>query len=85
MSNDEPEGPARRAFHSGAIFGAALLVVVLLYVLSPIPVSFALNRSHAGIPPAVPRFYAPFHWAHDHTPLSRPIDAYAMFVSRLGR
>ena len=64
----------------------ALLIavsLVLLYVLSPIPVAFAVNHWNHRNYQSVSKFYAPFGWAQQHTPLRRPIDKYAEFISRL--
>ncbi len=85
MKEDEPKAQARRAINPLAIVAATIPLAMLLYALSPIPVSFVLNRFHLGMPPAVPRFYRPFRWAHQSTPLAGPIDRYGNFVGRLGR
>lgn len=85
MKEHEPEARTRRAISPLALVAAMIPAALLLYALSPIPVSFILNRSHLGIPPAVPRFYRPFRWAHQHTPLKEPIDRYGEFIGRLGR
>ena len=62
--------------------GAALFI---LYLVSPIPVAFAVNHSgHPGrFPPVVRKIYGPFGWAATHTFLRGPIDKYGRFLNRV--
>ena len=61
-----------------------VVVMAIVYILSPIPCVYAANHFGNRNTHAVLRhFYSPFAWAYNHTPLRGAIDKYGNFVQHL--
>ena len=76
----------RRGKGSGIAAWAVLAPLLLLglYVLSPIPIALGGGFRPNAAPAWVDRLYAPLRWLHDNTALREPIEGYAWFLIRLG-
>ena len=60
--------------------------LLLLYAVSLIPVSAAVNRAYRPgqvIPASLAAVYRPLGWAYEHTGFRRPLRGYGRFLSRL--
>ncbi len=67
--------------HGGAgVWAFWLGVAVLVYVLSVGPVVLVLDKmrwlNRPATEAALNKVYAPLVWAHEHTPLRKPLDWY---------
>lgn len=80
---EETEG--RRRGNPAAAFVLCIVLLLLLYIASPVPVAYVLNHSasRGNAPQAVQRIYSPFAWARQHARLRKPIDSYGSFLNKI--
>ena len=77
MAPDPSTSLATRTFQR---IGICLLAAVL-YVMSVGPVILFVGNSEP--PPWVRKIYSPLIWAAQHTPLQKPLEAYAKWWEKL--
>lgn len=79
------ESDGRRRGNPATVLLLGGMLLLALYIVSPIPLSYVLNHSatRGGASLPLRRFYSPFAWAREHTFLAQPIDKYGRFLSKL--
>ena len=70
------EGHEQESRRGGLSWVTLVAFVPVLYALSIGPVG-AITKNKPNIPAALRTFYYPLGWLHDHTPLEKPLEAYA--------
>jgi hypothetical protein len=82
-SATRPAPDRGRRRHGFALTAILLFLLLLVYGLAPIPITYAVK--HRGFqPPAwIDAVYAPTDWLYDRTPLRKPMERYLDFLDRL--
>ncbi len=71
------QAPEQESRHGSFLCLALVVLLPVFYVLSIGPVGVYIKNKPASTRDAARKFYAPVIWLDEHTPLAKPIEAYA--------